>query len=227
MRITEVIKKMDSEINAVRGDILRAVNSASLSTEFAQEGRKATSEAILNINEMSEAVKTTSVIIHNLSQLSEKIVLFVDIISNITSQTNLLSLNASIEAARAGEAGRGFAVVANEVKKLAEQSSAVATEIANVVSEIKISIHSAVKNMDSGFDVMQKSVVTVEKAGDALNKIVSAAAEVSQLVRDIENEAISQTKESTEIVQGIEKIAKSAEQTASSANVTHDAVDLQ
>lgn len=81
--------------------------------------------------------------------------------------------------------------------------------------------------MDSGFDIMQKSVVTVEKAGDALNKIVSAVAEVSQLVRDIENEAISQTKESTEIVQGIEEIAKSAEQTANSANVTHDAVDLQ
>lgn len=146
--------------------------------------------------------------------------LFVDIISNITSQTNLLSLNASIKAARAGEAGRVFAVVANEVKKLTGQSSAVVTEIANVVSEIKIFIRSAVENMDSGFGIMQKSVVTMEKAGDALNKIVSTVAEVSQLVRDIENEAISQTKENTEIVQGIDGIAKSA-------NVTHDAVDLQ
>ena len=57
-------------------------------------------------------------------------------ITEISSQTNLLSLNASIEAARAGDYGKGFGVVANEIGLLAQQSNTAAVTINEIVSDL-------------------------------------------------------------------------------------------
>lgn len=124
---------------------------------LAEEGLKASREVFFRADDINknidnkkkiarklcEEVNEKTEIAINEAKSVDKINELASAIKAITTQTSMLSLNASIEAARAGEYGKGFAVVADEISNLANQSA----ETVGRITEIVEDVHMAVRNM--------------------------------------------------------------------------------
>ncbi|MBR1486647.1 MAG: methyl-accepting chemotaxis protein, partial [Synergistaceae bacterium] len=138
----------------------------------------------------------------------DKIGEFIGVITSIADQTNLLALNAAIEAARAGEAGRGFAVVAESVRKLAEESGRAADSVRGLMSDLQ----DGARNTKSASDATAELLIqTVEKANGAKDSLSGAMEQIDKANDRIQNIAAvaqEQAASSREIAQGIDNVTK-------------------
>jgi methyl-accepting chemotaxis protein len=174
-----LVGQVDQSLNEAASGVTDLASNAQHMSAMATEGNQAVREAVNAMNSVREKVLFSAQKVRELDQKGQQIGAIVATIDQIAEQTNLLALNAAIEAARAGEHGRGFAIVAEEVRKLAEQSSASTHEIAELIQSIRQTVHESVKAIEITATDSEAGADRSSRAGQILADVQTAANSVS------------------------------------------------
>ena len=201
--VGRVVDQVEKLVNETNGMIQKGMEIIQTLGSRAKE----TTEITIYVKESIDELRKESAIINT----------FVETITDISTQTNLLSLNASIEAARAGQAGKGFAVVAEEIRKLADDSAKAAGEIRNNVENITIQTKNSVENANQAGMMVQLQAESVsevvalfEEMQLRMEKLVEG---LSTIVYSMERANI----ERLDTVESVKNISDIIEETAISA----------
>lgn len=229
---------------------LQAQNGANTAVEISNRAISLKENAIRSHGETNQLIESTNKKMQQAIEQSksiEEIKVLSDTILSITSQTNLLSLNASIEAARAGEHGKGFAVVANEIKTLSEASSSAVSKIQEVTNQVFNSVENLVSCSNDILEFLNSSVVNayqemvstgeqyyqdsifinniVETLRDTSNQVLTNISDMTNTINQVSVAVNESANGSTTIANSIIEVNENANDIEKTNSLTKDSSD--
>nr|WP_183142496.1 methyl-accepting chemotaxis protein [Pseudomonas coronafaciens] len=214
------VNQMSQAAVEVAGNASNTVTESQASTQAAAQGQDKLSATIISIRALTENVLDSSHQAEGLAERTQSISSILDVIRAIANQTNLLALNAAIEAARAGEAGRGFAVVADEVRSLAQRTSASTAEIEGLINGVQQSTQQTASSLRHTATQANLTLEQAAATGEALNVIISSTATINDRNLLIASAAEQQAQVASEVDRNLSSIRDLSSQTASGAQQT-------
>ena len=180
------IEELSATVNDISEHIKKTAENTRLANTEAQNAGKEVSHSDKQMQQMKAAME-------NINQKSGEISKIIKTIDDIAFQTSILALNAAIEAARAGVAGKGFAVVADEVGNLAQKSANAAKDTTMLIEET--------------LQAVEQGTVLADSTAESLQRVVTGAGKVTELVNQIAEASVEQSRAVEQVSTGIDQIS--------------------
>lgn len=200
---SRVVIDSSEEVSASHASMTNSINKMSVNSDKLLEDINKSDNELCEIQDSSKRAMESSV---NMKEDMKKLM---DVLSNIknvitsiydiSEQTNLLALNASIEAARAGEGGRGFSVVAEEIRKLADETKLLTSNMGGFVKAIGDASTKSDKSIDN-------TVEELKKINDSIDNMVNSGKRNRKTIHSMSEEISVIVANSEEISSAFEEV---------------------
>ncbi len=205
-KINSGIRNMETLVEKFRG------LSENLRKNALDIGSRSVRETLKGILSIKEDVQHSEDAMKSLQQRVENIGEIVTVIDEIADQTNLLALNASIISAQAGEHGRAFAVVASEIRELSVRTSDSTKKISALIRAVQEESANYATYLGRVIGSVGKGLSLGQEAEKALEKIITAADESSQMANLIAQVTKEQAAASDKVSQSVLIFTRGAEE---------------
>lgn len=210
----EALERLNNSIEVIKERIHKNEESASDVNTVVTEAQERVEQGRKQMDTMLGTMKEIYGSMQEISNISR-------LIDDISSETGMLSLNASIEAARSGEAGKGFAIVAQQIGVLANQTANALKQTKDMIAQAQISI-------DKGMNTAERTAEFFMDIHEVTKEFTDIAKHI-RTVADEQQEAVALVTDEIdkvlEVANANQELAGKADETA--AQTLHQAEELQ
>lgn len=181
----EIVQEMKGNLQRMTETAASVSDAAFTSADLAQQGH----QAVQTLSEQMDAIEQGSnASVDSMAKYGDhtkEINNIVRAMKEISSQINILSLNAAIEAATAGEHGRGFSVVAEEIRKLSSDTDRFMAEIEHIVSLIMQDTQQVSGIIEQNHTQIHQGSAVIRDFGRSFEEILLSAHNVSSQIQEV------------------------------------------